>query len=287
MIKKGSSGEEVKKLQQKLGLNPDGVFGDMTESQLKKWQSQNGLVADGIAGDETLKKMGLVSQPTSLTTPVTPAPITSGPVNITKLKGVIPDSVLALIPDTASKFQINSALRLSHFLAQCSHESGNFSVVKENLNYSAQGLANTWPSRFAVNPKDKVKTPNALANQIQKNPILIANNVYADRMGNGNAASGDGFKYAGKGYIQLTGKDNYKAFGTSIGEDCIANPEIVATKYPLMSAAWFFSKNGLWAICDKGESDAVVEQVTKRVNGGTIGLDDRISKFKKYKSLLS
>jgi len=283
MIKKGSSGEEVKKLQTKLGLNADGVFGDMTENELKKWQTQNGLVADGIAGEETLKKMGLVSQPTSLTTPITPSDL----LNLTKLKGVIPDSVLALIPDTASKFQIISALRLSHFLAQCGHESGNFSVVKENLNYSAQGLANTWPSRFAVNPKDKVKTPNALANQIQKNPTLIANNVYSDRMGNGNAASGDGFKYAGKGYIQLTGKDNYRAFGNSIGEDCVANPELVATKYPLMSAAWFFNKNGLWAICDKGESDAVVEQVTRRVNGGTIGLSDRISKFKKYKSLLS
>jgi putative chitinase len=106
-------------------------------------------------------------------------------------------------------------------------------------------------------------------------------------MGNGDEASGDGFNFRGRGYIQLTGKDNYKQFGAFIGEDLVANPDLVATKYPLTSAAFFFNKNGLWAICDKGNSVDVVTQVTKRVNGGTHGLQDRIEKFNLYNSLMA
>jgi putative chitinase len=106
-------------------------------------------------------------------------------------------------------------------------------------------------------------------------------------MGNGDEASGDGFKYAGKGYIQLTGKDNYKQFSDFIGEDCVANPDLVATKYPLASAAFFFQKNKLWDICDKGATPDVVTAVTKRVNGGTHGLDDRLAKFNTFNSILA
>ena len=105
-------------------------------------------------------------------------------------------------------------------------------------------------------------------------------------MGNAEEVTKDGFTFRGRGYIQLTGKDNYKAFGYTIGEDLMTNPDLVATKYPLTSAGFFFEKNNLWSICDKGDTDEVVTLVTKRVNGGTIGLADRISKFKKYKSLL-
>jgi putative chitinase len=106
-------------------------------------------------------------------------------------------------------------------------------------------------------------------------------------MGNGDEASGEGYKFRGRGYIQLTGKDNYKAFSDFIGEDCVANPDLVATKYPLTSAAFFFHKNKLWDICDKGHSHDVVTAVTKRVNGGTIGLDDRIKHFEEYNNLLA
>jgi putative chitinase len=106
-------------------------------------------------------------------------------------------------------------------------------------------------------------------------------------MGNKDEASGDGFKFRGRGYIQLTGHDNYKAFTTFIGEDCVANPDLIATKYPLMSAGYFFDRNKLWLICDEGNTDLVVTKVTKRVNGGTHGLPDRINKFKKYISLLT
>jgi putative chitinase len=106
-------------------------------------------------------------------------------------------------------------------------------------------------------------------------------------MGNGDEASGDGFKFRGRGFIQLTGKYNYKEFSDFIGEDCVANPDLVATKYPLTSAAFFFNKNGLWSICDKGSTDDVVTMVTKRVNGGTHGLADRLAKFKVYNDLLA
>jgi putative chitinase len=116
---------------------------------------------------------------------------------------------------------------------------------------------------------------------------MIANRVYASRMGNGDEASGDGFKFRGRGYIQLTGKDNYKAFSNFIGEDCVANPDLVSDKYPLVSASWFFDKNNLWTICDKGATDEVVTAVTKRVNGGVNGNIDRISKFKLFNSMLS
>jgi putative chitinase len=178
---------------------------------------------------------------------------------------------------TMEMFNINTPLRLAHFLAQCSHESGNFKLVKENLNYSAQGLRTTFSKYF---PTD------AIARQYERQPQKIGNRVYADRMGNGNEASGEGFKYCGRGYIQLTGKSNYKEFSDFIGEDCVANPDLIATKYPLTSAGFFFNKNNLWVVCDRGNTKEVVTSVTKRVNGGTHGLDDRIAKFSLYNGTL-
>ncbi len=199
-------------------------------------------------------------------------------MKIDKLKGHIPDSVLAQIPDTMAKFELNTPLRLAHFLAQCGHESGGFKFLRENLNYSAKGLMGIFKKYFPT---------EAVANQYQRQPDKIANKVYASRMGNGPEATGDGAKFKGRGFIQLTGKDNYTAFSKSIGEDCVANPDLVATKYPLASAAWFFHKNGLHKIADEGASDLVVTKVTKRVNGGTIGLPDRIKHFKEYYHLLN
>ena len=199
-------------------------------------------------------------------------------MNIQKLKGHIPDQVLAQIPDTMAKFELNTPLRLAHFLAQCGHESGGFKFLRENLNYSAKGLMGIFKKYFPT---------EAVANQYQRQPDKIANKVYASRMGNGPEATGDGSKFKGRGFIQLTGKDNYTAFSKAIGEDCVVNPELVATKYPLASAGWFFHKNGLHKIADEGASDLVVTKVTKRVNGGTIGLPDRIKHFKEYYQLLN
>lgn len=272
LLKNGSKGEDVKKLQEKLGLAADGVFGPGTEAKVKEWQAANGLGADGIVGDGTWTKMfGAI-------TPVAAAPIPASSFKLEKLKGHIPDAVIAQIPDTAAKFGITNTLRLAHFLAQCGHESGGFKATSENLNYGAKGLRGIFAKYFPTDAK---------ALEYERKPEKIANLVYGGRMGNGAEATGEGFKFRGRGYIQLTGKDNYTRFDKTVEDDILANPDLVATKYPLASAAFFFNSNGLWAICDKGADDATVTAVTKRVNGGTIGLPDRLKHFKEYYSLLS
>ena len=197
-------------------------------------------------------------------------------MDINKLKGHIPDGVLAQIPSVMEKFKIDTPLELAHFLAQCGHESGNFKAVSENLNYSADGLKKIFPKYF----------PGNLNESYARKPEAIASRVYASRMGNGDEASKEGFKFRGRGYIQLTGKANYAEFDKFVEDDIIANPDLVATKYPLLSAAWFFSKNKLNEIASKGADDATVTAVTKRVNGGTIGLADRIKHFKEFYALL-
>lgn len=276
LLKLGSEGEDVKKLQIKLGVEPIGKFGPKTDAAVKAWQSKNGLKPDGIVGDGTWGKM--FSESTTSSVVLTePAPVSTGNLKLEKLKGHIPDSVIAQIPDTASKFAINTPLRLAHFLAQCGHESGGFRATQENLNYSAKGLNGIFKKYFPT---------MALAEQYQRNPQKIASKVYGGRMGNGPVSTGEGFKFRGRGFIQLTGKENYTAFGKSINEDIPSNPDKVATHYPLLSAAWFFSKNGLHKMADEGSSDTVVTKITKRVNGGTIGLADRIKHFKEYYSLL-
>jgi len=198
-------------------------------------------------------------------------------MNYSKLSVKIMPQVMAEMPSVITKFNISNPHRLAHFLSQCAHESANFTAVRENMNYSAKGLMGVFHKYFPT---------EALAKQYERQAEKIGNKVYANRMGNGDEASGDGYKFRGRGFIQLTGKDNYKALSTYVGEDLISNPDLVATKYPLMSAAFFFDKNKLWDICDKGDSKDVVLAVTKKVNGGTIGLDDRIEKFNLYKSLL-
>ena len=272
LLKNGSKGEDVKKLQTKLGLTADGAFGPGTENKVKEWQSANGLTADGIVGDGTWSKMFGSTQVIKEDV-IIPS---GGSLNIEKLKGHIPDAVIAQIPDTAKKFNITNNLRLAHFLSQCGHESGGFKAVSENLNYSADGLKKIFGKYF----------PGNLNESYAKQPEKIASRVYGGRMGNGDEASKEGYKFRGRGFIQLTGKSNYTNFTKFIGEDCISNPDLVSTKYPLASAAFFFDSNKLWSICDKGADDATVTAVTKRVNGGTIGLPDRIKHFKEYYNLL-
>jgi putative chitinase len=276
LLKKGDNNENVKLMQEKLGISPAVTnFGPKTEQAVKEFQAKHGLPADGIVGDATWAKiMGEGTPPPAPVQPIVPV----GGLKLDKLKGHIPDAVIAMIPDTAAKFQINTPLRLAHFLAQCGHESGGFKATQENLNYSAKGLMGIFKKYFPT---------EAIANAYQRNPQKIANKVYASRMGNGDEASGEGYKFRGRGYIQLTGKENYTAFGKSIGEDIPSNPDVVASKYALLSAAWFFSKNGLHKMADEGASDTVVTKITKRVNGGTIGLPDRIKHFKEYYHLLA
>ena len=277
LLKKGDNNEQVKQLQVKLQLDPVGNFGPKTEEAVKMWQAAHGLTADGMVGDKTWAMiMGEESHPQ--VQQQTAAVANSTGLKLEKLKGHIPDAVIAMIPAVAQKFQIDSALRLAHFLAQCGHESGGFRLTKENLNYSAKGLNGIFKKYFPT-------LESALP--YERKPEKIANKVYGGRMGNGPEASGDGAKFCGRGYIQLTGKDNYTAFGKSIGEDVCANPQVVAEKYALLSAAWFFNKNGLHKMADGGATDSVVTSITKRVNGGTIGLPDRIKHFKEYYHLLA
>jgi putative chitinase len=164
-------------------------------------------------------------------------------------------------------------VRAAHFFAQTSHETGGFKAFSENLNYSAQGLQGIFGKYF----------PGTLEESYARQPEKIANRVYADRMGNGNEASGDGWKFRGRGALQLTGKANYEAFAKYLGtNEVIENPDLVATKYSFDSAMFFFEKNKLWAICDKGINDAAILELTKRINGGTHGLEDRKLKTYKY-----
>ena len=170
-------------------------------------------------------------------------------------------------------FKLSTA-QAAHFFGQCAHESGGFKVFSENLNYSDKGLNGIFKKYFP--------TIASTAGYARK-PEKIANKVYANRMGNGPESSGDGYKFRGRGPIQLTGKDNYTAFAKDIKRpDVLTNPDIVATELAFESALWFFNKNGLFAIADKGVTDAVIGQITRRVNGGTHGLDDRIKKTKQY-----
>jgi putative chitinase len=282
LLRLGSFGEDVTKLQVKLGVDPIGKFGPKTEAAVKGWQSAHGLTPDGIVGDATWAKMFApvaevpAPQPIVAPAPVV-APVAQG-FKLDALKGHVPQAVIDAIPDTAARFGITTPLRLAHFLAQCGHESGGFRATQENLNYSAKGLCGIFRKYF---PSVTV------AMQYERKPEKIANKVYANRMGNGNEASGMGWKYRGRGYIQLTGFENYKSFDATVPEDIVANPDLVATKYALASAAFFFKKNGLWAICDRGADMGTVTSVTKRVNGGTIGLADRQKHFNEFYHLLA
>lgn len=164
--------------------------------------------------------------------------------------------------------------RAAHFFAQTAHESGGFKAFSENLNYGAKGLRGIFGKYF---PTD------ALARAYERQPMKIANRVYANRMGNGDESSGDGWKFRGRGALQLTGKSNYQAFADYIGRpDVMDNPDLVAGELCFESALWFFDKNKLWGICDQGINGSAILALTKRINGGTHGLDDRTAKTNKF-----
>lgn len=164
--------------------------------------------------------------------------------------------------------------RAAHFFAQTAHESGNFKAFSENLNYGASGLTGIFKKYFPTQEK---------ALLYERKPEKIANLVYASRMGNGDEASGDGFKFRGRGALQLTGKDNYQAFANYLKKpEIMDNPDLVATQYSFESAIFFFDKNKLWDICDKGVNKDTILALTKRINGGTHGLEDREQKTFKF-----
>jgi putative chitinase len=188
--------------------------------------------------------------------------------------GATPDGAFG--PGTLKKameFYKMTPERAAHFFAQTAHETGDFKAFSENLNYSAQGLQGIFGKYFLGN----------LEESYARNPEKIASRVYADRMGNGNEASKEGWVFRGRGALQLTGKANYKAFSEYLKKpEVMTNPDLVANELAFESAMFFFDKNKLWSICDKGVNDASILALTKRINGGTHGLDDRMAKTKKY-----
>ena len=201
-----------------------------------------------------------------------------------------PEKWLPFIRETCEKYQINTDKRIASFLAQTAHESGGYTMLEENLNYSDATMAAVWPNRFAVidpatkKPKKDEKgknIPNAFAKALHRKPEAIANAVYSNRMGNGTIESGEGWKHRGMGLKQLTGKDNHKRCGDSLGVDFVSNPELLLEpKWAALSAGWFWSANKLDIFADNDD----LEGQTKKINGGLIGIDDR---KKRYKDCLS
>lgn len=197
-------------------------------------------------------------------------------MDILKLKPHLPEIVFSQLPMVIEKYNIDSSLRLSHFLGQCSHESGYFKRVTENLNYSAEGLIKIFPSYF---------TPQ-LAQEYARNPQKIGSRVYGNRLGNGNEQSGEGYKFRGRGYIQLTGKYNYDLFSKYMNIDFISNPDLVSEKFGLVCSAWYFQLRNINPISDKGISTEVIKEVTTKINPRMVGLNDRITQTNKFFQIL-
>lgn len=238
-----------------------------------------GTVYSAVADFDPSTKKGATPAPVApKAASANPAPATAGlgPLAALQVKcGVTADGKWGPGTYKAARdyFKLTNA-QAAHFFGQCAHESNNFKAFSENLNYSADGLTKIFKKYFPT---------LAAAQAYARKPEKIANKVYGGRMGNGPESSGDGFKFRGRGPIQLTGKDNYTAFSQAIGRpDVLTNPDIVAGELAFESALWFFRKNGLLDIANKGVSTPVITQISKRVNGGTIGLDDRIKKTTQF-----
>jgi len=179
----------------------------------------------------------------------------------------IDDKWLAPLEEVFAKYNMNTPERQAAFVGQCMHESGNFKTLQENLNYSADRMHIVWPSRFPT--LDSAKP-------YDRNPEKIANKVYSNRMGNGNEASGEGYKYRGRGLIQLTGKDNYVNAAKALDADLVNNPELVSEpKYAALTAGWFWNKRNLNAEADAKDYTGM----TRKINGGVLGINERIARI--------
>lgn len=200
-----------------------------------------------------------------------------------------PDKWLDAVVKTCAEFEINTPERIAAFIAQTAHESGGYTMLVENLNYSDVTMAAVWPNRFAVLGADKkpVKengknVPNAFAKALHRKPEAIANTVYANRMGNGTIESGEGWLYRGRGLKQLTGKDNMTRCGQALGVDLVSNPDLLLEpEYAARSAGWFWKANNLSKFADVED----LEGMTKKINGGLIGIADRKARYEKVKSV--
>lgn len=204
-------------------------------------------------------------------------------LDLDKLKEAFPkakesrlEELLPGFEEAFELFDINTPSRQAAFLAQCAHESGNFNFMVENLNYSADALDRVFPKYFKNAGRD--------ANDYARNPEKIANVVYSNRMGNGDEESGDGFKFRGRGLIQLTGRNNYTLCGEALGVDLTEQPELLETPVgACLSAGWFWATNNLNDLADAGD----IKAMTKRINGGYIGLEDRIHHYEHAMAVLA
>jgi putative chitinase len=194
--------------------------------------------------------------------------------------GVKPDGIFGPATFNAAKLYLDipSSIAAIHFFAQCGHETGNFKQFEENLNYSAEALLAVFGRYFSGMDQ---------AMQYARKPEKIANRVYGNRMGNGDETSGDGYRFRGRGALQLTGRFNYQQFSAFVNDtEVLTNPDVVSTKYAFESAMHFFNKNGLWEIARLGLHDNVIRQMTRRINGGLNGIDHRIELTRKYESYI-
>jgi putative chitinase len=272
LLKKGNSGLEVTVLQNRLGIKKSGYFGDITERTVKEFQRKNGLVPDGKVGSKTWYTLF----PISSTTPAI-KDLNQDDIKWDKLLGEVPDEVINSLKNMHDFVAKPNILHVTHFLAQCAHESGGWKKREENLNYDTDGLMSTFSRHFA-NRKD--------AQTYARRPKAIANRVYANRLGNGDEASGDGWKHRGVGWIQSTGKENHRRFGNWVGQDAVSDPTIIRDKYPTEASLFFFTDNDIWDICDNGTTLKIIKQVTAKINPALLDLSERTNYFNHYLKVL-
>lgn len=287
LLQKGSKGAEVQALQTllnsvlSLSLKVDGDFGGVTETAVRNFQASVGIPATGQVDDLTMSKLKDKSSAPLLT--------------VQQLISIVPmpaarAAQFAPALDAAMKeFEINTPIRVAMFLANTAVESGSFAKMVENLNYSAVGLSNTWPKRYAVGEVRGV--PNALAHRIARNPEAIANNTYGGRMGNGPVASGDGWRYRGRSPVAITGLDNYKAAGKELNLDLVSCPELLEQPTAgCRASAHFWKANGINVFADKGDFDGACDKVNigKKTDkwGDAIGFEERKAFYDKARIVL-
>ena len=265
---------QVKELQQQLkqlgyDVDTDGKFGPGTEKAVKQFQQSAGLKDDGIVGNDTYKALDAAISKGNNSQTDSESQKTS--LSEQQLQQIMPQASSANIDryyqpllSVTTSYNIDTPLRLAHFIAQIAHESGSLRYTEENLNYSASALRSVFGKYFKTDDE---------ANAYARQPEKIANRVYANRMGNGDEASGEGWKYRGRGLIQLTGKENYSNFGKSVIQDLITNPDPLA-KDPTTAvegACWYWDNRKLNQYADQDD----IVTITKKINGGLNGLEDR------------
>lgn len=297
VLRLGSIGPDVLALQQKLkalgyNVNPDGKFGDQTFNAVTAFQRTKGLTDDGIVGAAT---QGVLMD-SSPSTPV-PAGGTLTADILVKALGLSPgiaNTWIGPLTSAMQEFGIATKAEVAGWLANLAHESGGFTKLVENTNYSAIRLSQVWPGRYAVkgdNGKSIPGQPNQLALKLAGNPAALANNVYANRGGNGDEASGDGNRYKGRGPIGLTFLDNYRACGKALGLDLVGNPEQV--EEPVVgarAAGWFWKTNNIGRYANAGDFDGVADMINQGHKtaevGDAIGYVQRKALFDRLSSYL-